>query len=354
MLGHRKFLGLALAGAVVIVAGVCSALPPWSPGSASAGGGGQIIRVADKTASLQFSTSTVGGNPHQNGSGWAKIINERSTRVRATVAASAGGPENMSLVAHKQASIGWAVATEVGEAVRGVLPAGNDPVYRSLRPVFSYFFGGLHWVVPAESRVRGPLDFKNSNLKVSIGQPGSSSNAFNRRLLLSYGINLERDIKMLELSPPNGIQRFKDGAIDAYMGFASLPLGQILEMATARKVRFIAHTGDGAKEFLAKIPGWKLGILPRTLYPNVENAEDIPIVTTYQVAMAHRDLDEGVVYEITRLLFENIGEFHKSYQLAKNVTLDDALTGITTPLHGGAYRYYREKGVKVPEHLMPR
>ena len=189
---------------------------------------------------------------------------------------------------------------------------------------------------------------------MSIGQPGSSSNAFNRRLLRSYGITLDRDVKVLELSPPNGIQRFKDGGIDAYMGFASLPLGQILEMATARKIRFIPHTGEGAQDFLGKTPGWKLGKLPRTLYPNVENTEDIPIVTTYQVAIAHRDMDEDVVYEIIRILFENIDEFHRTYQLAKNVTLDDALTGITTPLHAGAYRYYRERGVKVPDSLMPR
>jgi TRAP-type uncharacterized transport system substrate-binding protein len=43
-------------------------------------------------------------------------------------------------------------------------------------------------------------------------------------------------------------------------------------------------------------------------------------------------------------------EVHNS---AKNMTLESALEGLPAPLHAGAYKYFKEAGVDIPENLIP-
>jgi hypothetical protein len=42
-----------------------------------------------------------------------------------------------------------------------------------------------------------------------------------------------------------------------------------------------------------------------------------------------------------------------AHEQGKNVKLENALLGVTIPLHKGAYKYYKEKGIQVPAALIP-
>jgi len=42
-----------------------------------------------------------------------------------------------------------------------------------------------------------------------------------------------------------------------------------------------------------------------------------------------------------------------AHEQGKNVKFETALAGMTIPLHKGAYRYYKEKGVNIPPALIP-
>jgi TRAP-type uncharacterized transport system substrate-binding protein len=43
----------------------------------------------------------------------------------------------------------------------------------------------------------------------------------------------------------------------------------------------------------------------------------------------------------------------KVHEQGKNVKLENALLGVTVPLHKGAYKYYKEKGINIPAALIP-
>lgn len=69
--------------------------------------------------------------------------------------------------------------------------------------------------------------------------------------------------------------------------------------------------------------------------------------------VALNGLDEKLVYDLTKTLFENLPEVHQVHSAAKYISLENALKGVSVPLHIGAYKYYLEAGVSVPDYLIP-
>ena len=60
-----------------------------------------------------------------------------------------------------------------------------------------------------------------------------------------------------------------------------------------------------------------------------------------------------MIYKITKAFFSNIEEIHKNNPAYRTLGLEDPFSVLNVPLHPGAYKYFKEMGVKVPERLMP-
>jgi TRAP-type uncharacterized transport system substrate-binding protein len=48
---------------------------------------------------------------------------------------------------------------------------------------------------------------------------------------------------------------------------------------------------------------------------------------------------------MTRLIYESLGELANAHVSGKEIKLETAAEGSPVPLHPGAIRYYREKGL---------
>ena len=49
---------------------------------------------------------------------------------------------------------------------------------------------------------------------------------------------------------------------------------------------------------------------------------------------------------MTKLVFESLPELANVHAVGREIKLENALAGVPIPLHPGAERYYREKGLK--------
>ncbi len=65
------------------------------------------------------------------------------------------------------------------------------------------------------------------------------------------------------------------------------------------------------------------------------------------------DIDEEVVYQLTKTIFENLEYLVGVHKAARFIQLDSALSGLPVPLHPGALKYYRERGIEIPDSLIP-
>jgi TRAP transporter TAXI family solute receptor len=76
--------------------------------------------------------------------------------------------------------------------------------------------------------------------------------------------------------------------------------------------------------------------------------KDYPTIGLYNFAVAHKDLSEDLVYRVIKAVFDNHADLVKAHPLAKETVPENIDRNMLLPLHPGALRYYRERGIKVP------
>jgi hypothetical protein len=54
---------------------------------------------------------------------------------------------------------------------------------------------------------------------------------------------------------------------------------------------------------------------------------------------------EETVYQMTKLVYDNLPTLVAAHAAAKAIKADGALTGMPVPLHPGAERYFKEAGI---------
>ena len=88
--------------------------------------------------------------------------------------------------------------------------------------------------------------------------------------------------------------------------------------------------------------------------PGTYPLQEKPITTAYSpnVFVVRDDVPEDIVYNLTKLLWDNLATLQEIHSATKAMALEEALKGIPVPLHPGALRYYKEQGVPIPEHLL--
>jgi hypothetical protein len=82
-------------------------------------------------------------------------------------------------------------------------------------------------------------------------------------------------------------------------------------------------------------------------YPEATNSKDgkIPTVSMKATLVTNAKVDDVVVYNLTKAVFENIEELRSLHPALANLTKEGMLEGLTAPLHPGAEKYYKEVGL---------
>jgi hypothetical protein len=71
----------------------------------------------------------------------------------------------------------------------------------------------------------------------------------------------------------------------------------------------------------------------------------VPAVCVLAILVTRAELEEDVVYKITKAMYENIKDIERAHAKGKEVKLEKATVGMPIPLHPGAEKYFREKGI---------
>ena len=97
------------------------------------------------------------------------------------------------------------------------------------------------------------------------------------------------------------------------------------------------------------MPGEEFGVdreIPPETYPGQGRA--LQSIGPANFLAVHADVDEEVVYQITKTVFENLPFLHNLHDATRQIVLENAAKGLPVPLHPGALRYYKEHGVELP------
>jgi TRAP transporter TAXI family solute receptor len=73
--------------------------------------------------------------------------------------------------------------------------------------------------------------------------------------------------------------------------------------------------------------------------------KDVETVAVINFLVTLEDVSEETAYQMTKQLFENLPEMQAAHNAAKAIKLENAIKGMPIPLHPGAEKYYKEKGL---------
>jgi TRAP transporter TAXI family solute receptor len=139
---------------------------------------------------------------------------------------------------------------------------------------------------------------------------------------------------------------FGNNQLDAFWLFTAFPSGAVIMAAQTNDVDLIDLNADAEKYgFYKKYPYFTKLVIPAGTYKGVE--VDIASFQDSTLLVANTNTPEDLVYKLLSLLYTKEGLAHMVSQKEtfKEMSIEKGTTGIITPLHPGAIRFWKEKGI---------
>jgi len=141
--------------------------------------------------------------------------------------------------------------------------------------------------------------------------------------------------------------RFKDNQIDAGFVVAGFPTASIMDLATSKPVTLLDFDDAFLAELSKAHPYFVPSVIPAGTYQGID--ADIKTPAVMAILVTHDQVSEEAIYEFTKELYANIADVHSAHAMAREITLENALNGLTIPLHPGAAKFYKEKNLTLPQ-----
>lgn len=273
---------------------------------------------------------------------WSQELPERSFVAEVT----GGSVENLSLLLGGEVEVGFSMGTNAVRAYRGTGSfEGREP--GQVRALAALYPNVLQLVTLEGTGVESLDDLLGR--RVSVGAPGSGTEVGARTLLEGNGISYD-EFEPQRLNFNETANALRDGSIDA--GFLSVgpPTSAIMDLASARPVRFVPITEDEVQATADLDPTVRRHVMSAGTYPGQE--ADVQTLSTPNVLVVRADMEEGLAYDLARTLFEGRSELAGVHPAARNITPEYTLDVSPLPLHPGTIRYLEEAGNEIPEHLI--
>ena len=300
-----------------------------------------------------FGSGPMGG-PWRVGVGaGVQILNEQlKDKYTFTAAASGGSVENLRRMINGEYHTIWVHINNVYDAWHGVgLFEGQKP-FRDIR-ILEYLTDQAVCIATlAKSPIKNLTDLAGK--KVNIGPAGSGGVPIARAIFKTLGI--ADKVKIINVGFEAGAQALKDGQLDVSMtpGGPYVPPA-IAEIARSVTIRIVEPTPEEAKKIESEISYLHLGVIPANKAPgeNADKERKAFFWSMYWAALP--SMPDEVVYDMLKVTQEPKNKEVLGKILNYWVTAGpqfESLVKMGVPLHPGAVKFWKEKGVKIPTELI--
>jgi len=226
-------------------------------------------------------------------------------------------------------------------AYKGEKLGGFAHPLTNLRVIANIYANTIQIVARKESGVTKLTDLKGK--KVSVGAPGSGTEINARQIFAAAHMSYHDFGRTDYLSFSESADQMKNRAIDVTLISSGLPNPGILDIATTQDITVVPIEGELLKVLDKETPFFVPAVIPKGTYRGQDH--DVSSVGIPNFLIVRADLDDKTVYEITKAMFENLDRLVQAHAAAKGIKLENATKGLPVPLHPGAAKYYREKGL---------
>jgi TRAP transporter TAXI family solute receptor len=300
-----------------------------------------------KTTFISIGTGGTGGVYYPYGGGLAEIWTKNVKGVRAVAEVTGASVENIKLAHRGETVIGEVMGDVAYEAYYGKGRFKGKP--QKVASMFMMYQNVYHVVALKSSGIQSLQDLKGK--KVSVGSPGSGTEYKSNLVLHSVGVPY-KSFSVKRLSFVENANALKDGTIDVGIWSVGPPTSSIMDLATTHDIRVIPFSDAEVKKVTGDYKYYSPSMLPKGTYRGVD--QDVQTISVWNVVICTRSLPDDMVYNLVKTVFENQDYLIKVYPGAKDTTPENALKFSPIPLHPGAIKYLKEKGLTIPAKLIPK
>lgn len=291
---------------------------------------------------VTIGAAPVGGVYFVWGGGFAKLLSE-TLGIQGSVEVTGGPVHNIQLLDSKQLDFGMITAAPAYEGWQGEGWAKGKR-YRNIRVIFPMYTTYFQMYALKKSGIRSIADLTGK--RVGVGPVGGTPATYWPLILEVAGI---KPARLVNAGSADLNGQLKDGLLDANGQSLGLPWPIITEIETTHEINVFGVPKEVAEAFIKKYPYFTLGEIPAGTYKSA--TAPIPTLTLWNFMAVHKDAPDELVYRVLKATFERLDILIAAHRSAREVRAENAALS-PIPLHPAAVRFYRERGISLPDRVV--
>jgi TRAP transporter TAXI family solute receptor len=267
-----------------------------------------------------------------------KIYSDKIPNVKTQVQATKASVENLVLLQQGRGELAFTLGDSLKAAWEGDEEAGFKSKLDKLRTIGAIYPNYIQIVATAESGIKTLADLKGKSL--SVGAPKSGTELNSRAILAAAGLSY-KDLGKIEYLPfAESVDLMKNRQLNATLQSAGLGVASLKDLSSSSEITVVSVP----KEVVDKIgPPFVSVTIPANTYNGQD--KDVPTAAVVNYLVSSSAVSDDLAYQMTKLIFESLPELANSHVAGKEIKPETAASGSPVPLHPGAIRYYKEKGL---------
>jgi TRAP transporter TAXI family solute receptor len=267
-----------------------------------------------------------------------KIYSDKIPNVKTQVQATKASVENLILLQQGRGEIAFSLGDSLKAAWDGDEEAGFKAKLDKLRVIGAIYPNYIQIVATAESGIKTLADLKGKSL--SVGAPKSGTELNSRAILAAAGLSY-KDLGKIEYLPfAESVDLMKNRQLAATLQSAGLGVASLKDLSTSTDITVVSVP----KETVDNIgPPFVSVVIPAKTYTGQD--KDVPTAAVVNYLVTSSAVSDDLAYQMTKLVYESLPELANSHAAGKEIKLETAAAGSPVPLHPGAIRFFKEKGL---------
>jgi TRAP transporter TAXI family solute receptor len=249
-----------------------------------------------------------------------------------------GSVENLSRLQQGTGQVAFALGDALKDAWAGNATAGFEGKQDRLRVIGALYPNYIQIVATKESGIRTLSDLKGRSLSVGDRRSGTELNA--RAILGAAGLRYENLGEVRYFSFAESTKLMIEKKLDATLQSAGLGVTSIKELSEATDIVLVPVPPSLVRKIGAP---FKPDTIPARTY--ISQNKPVPTASVMNYLVTSTAVPDELVYQMTKRLFDGLDELAIAHRAGHEIRLASAVSKSPVPLHPGAIRYYREKGL---------
>jgi len=290
---------------------------------------------------VQICGATSGGTYFLLANAIAQMLNTRMPETfKASAQSTAGTPVNIRLMETKEAEFAFGQAGIAKNALDGV--GGFEQKFTNIASATYVYPNVMQVIIPRDANIKSFADFKGKNF--AVGASGSATEMNSRDMAKIYGLDYltRKDFTPEYTSEAQSVELMKNRQAVGGNFIAATGAASVTELMSSGRFEFLEFPEEKVAELTAINPAYFFYVIPANTYANQPQP-----VRTFAVAnfiFCRRDLPDDLVYKFVKAMYENQADLVLVHQAAADIKKENAVNGLTVPLHPGAGKYFKEIG----------